>query len=873
MKVIASRRRRLNVKLLLVLALSSLMVYFVVTWWHTRQIRTAALQLRERGMSAREAGNHRLAVEELGRYVGFAPEDTTALADYTDSLSQCSDTQRVREQVFALNEEILRRRPDEMGIREFQARLALDLKRIPDAASHVESIEKKQPLSAGLWYVRGRCAEESHRIEEAIKAYREALATDPNHVEATEHLAGLLSKRKADPAAANKLLTDLVQRTGSVDALLLRARRSAQSGDETAALADLKQAVELAPENAPATLAFAAAIHRQIASGTEDQVRPDDLRQQCISLLRGQIERDPENTAMRMYLVKLFWLEDETQRDSIQVLRAGCELEPGDEELLFALVDATIAIGDIDEATSLLPRFGNELDSIQKRQLLRARINMAKEDWDTARAGLSNLIASVPRDKDLERRARMYEATCLRELNQNQQAVSIYERTLERSPDAMSARLGLAQSYLHMDKTTQAINEYRRLQGVPHIAAFLSDLMIEFQYNQPLALRRWEEVEKLVRDGGNVTDPIERTALQADVLFAKGETKAGWELLTQALADEPESKELSLVVDQVSALLLDKVLASVDADTYDVSTQNAATMVVEHWSGRDDAGRLKNYFEKYIGGAVERDAVLARMSSALFLCTSVAKQIAPRNRAVSTELLNYANDVARQLVQLEPAAIGQRLQLLAESGQVDRALSELNAVENTEHVGLGAVALMPFCYGNTGRLNRMQQLLNRRGGNGVESQNAQAMCLSARGQHDRAIKAWERLHTANPKARNVALNLAWLLAVYKTDGAAAEKVLSTVDSDDGDVNYLSTRACVEITNGDLTAAQKTLGDLVVQNTHLTHLVHLAYVRAVQERFGEAKVLLRRVRESGVPLERLHPLDKVLLDQLTKTLPN
>lgn len=876
MKLIASRRRRLNFKLLLILGLTAVMLYLLVTWWHSRQIRTAALQLRERGSSAREAGNHRLAVEELGRYVGFAPEDTNALADYTDSLSHCGDTQEVREQVFALNEEVLRRRPEEMKIREFQARLALDLHRIPDAASHVETVEKNQALSADLWYVRGRCEELALEIDRAIEAYEKSLSLDENHVEATERLADLLARRKDEPEKANKLLTDLVKRTGSVDALLLRARRSAQSGDEAAALLDLQRAVELAPDNVAAALAFAAAIHRQIASSADELNRPESQRRQCVAALRGQLKSDPENAAIRIYLVKLLWLEDSEQPEAVELLRAGRELEPGDEQLLFALVDALISGGQVKEASGLLQHFGNELESRQCRQLLRSRINMVRTRWPEAQSELNSLIASVPRDPAILRRARLYEAACLREMDQDQLAASAFERTLERAPGAMTARLGLAESYLRMDKTMDAINEYRRLQGVPHIAAFLADLVTEFQYNQPLALRRWEEVERLTNaDSNRIPDPVERTVLQADLLLARGQTRAAWNLLTKALNDNPESQELLLVVDQVSALLLDRVLASVDVSRYDVTANNAASFVISHWSKRNDINRLQEYFEQYIGKAVERDELLRRMSLSLFISSELAKKVRTQNQQQSRALQIYGDLLSKRLVSLEPLARGQRLQWLAESGQLDLAISEL-ANGSATTTGSAAVAVLPYCYGDSARLRRIEQTVEKHLGQApgdVELLNAQAACLSARGQHDKAVELWSQLHETEPEARTVAINLAWLLAIYKTNGEAAGKVLATVTGNDNDVDYLATKACVEIAQGDVSEADTTLTDLTSRSTHLSHLVHLGYVRALQRRFGEASVLLNRIRRSGIPVQRLHPLDRVIFDQLSKAYPN
>ena len=67
MRVIEHRRRRLNVRLLLVLLCGTGLLAAGLSVLHDRQVRAASAILLQRGLAAQQAGNHRLAVDELGR--------------------------------------------------------------------------------------------------------------------------------------------------------------------------------------------------------------------------------------------------------------------------------------------------------------------------------------------------------------------------------------------------------------------------------------------------------------------------------------------------------------------------------------------------------------------------------------------------------------------------------------------------------------------------------------------------------------------------------------------------------------------------------------------------------------------------------------
>ena len=867
MKIIESRRRRLNVKLLTIVGIVGVIGWLCVSMWHSRQVRLSAKQLLDRGMTARDAGNHRLAVAELGRYVGFAPDDTDALADYTDSLSQIGSTRELREQVFALNEAILRRRPEEMKIRETQAELALELGRIPDAASHVETIEDHQELTPELWYIRGRCYEAARETDKAIESYEKTLASESTHVSATDHLANLLATRKDDTARAEKLLTDLVEKTGSVEALLLRAKRHAENKNSDAAIVDLQKAVELDPKNSTAVSAFAAAVHRRIVVGEATEA-DTDRREAALSSIRAQLTRDPENSPMRLYGSRLLWLQEDDRDEAIELLREGTELEPNDEALLFSLADSLISMERPDEASPLLKRFGDNVESNQKRQLLRARLEMAKGEWENAGRRLASLATTVIRDPQMQQRVRMYQADCLRELQNDLAAASSYEKTLDEAPQSTPARIGLAESYLRNNRLVAAINEYRRLKSIPTVAAFLTDLLIEAQTTDLAKKKRWDEIGTFVSaEDGYLPNEIERAVLRADAYFAMGKTSSGWRTLVESLEANPDDKELKLAIDRATALLLGYVLKARSQSQYDPATRVGIELIVDHWSERSDSDRLANYFEQQLQRVPERDEMLDRMSLFTFMVSYLAKEMETASGQKQTGLVKYADDLSLRLVKLEGSRLGQRLQFLAMFGSSDQVISELDEQTDDAVVAKAASEVVPHLYGDDDALSKIERLLQVRlqsAANDSAIKNSLGLVYSARGEFDQAQQVWREV-VARSDDELSAENLAWLLAVRKSDGAAATQVLPEHSSAE------DTKACVAIASGDLESAEKTLKSLITHNTHIPHLVHLAYTVNAVGRTGEARFLLNKIDSAGVPPERLHPLDRIILERLSEAI--
>lgn len=188
------------------------------------------------GHRAVGAGQPEAAIDDLLRVLELQPEATSVYPLLARALHAAG---RPREALAASAQggrgEV--RRPDPLWAEVARLRLG--------AASHLDAA--------------GRAAADG-RLPEAERAYRRALAAEPESMEARQGLAGVLAAR-GEFAEARRLLGEVLARSPSAaDARLLLADVERRTGDAQAAVAEYRRVLAERPELTAARLALGGAL-------------------------------------------------------------------------------------------------------------------------------------------------------------------------------------------------------------------------------------------------------------------------------------------------------------------------------------------------------------------------------------------------------------------------------------------------------------------------------------------------------------------------------------------------------------------------------------------------------------------------------------
>ena len=154
---------------------------------HRVQMRRNASSLLDRARSAEAGGNLLGAEESLGQYLSLRGEDTAAWTWYARISDERTKEARGRERVFLVNEEALRKNPNDRKLERRCAELAIELDRHNDARRHlihlndaIHADPQAATEAAELEDLLGQCDQPESKFDEAERHYRKAIALDPH---------------------------------------------------------------------------------------------------------------------------------------------------------------------------------------------------------------------------------------------------------------------------------------------------------------------------------------------------------------------------------------------------------------------------------------------------------------------------------------------------------------------------------------------------------------------------------------------------------------------------------------------------------------------------------------------------------------------
>jgi len=563
--------RRLNVRALIILAVVVLVV--VPGFFALKAIQGHAGQAGyvAQAKRAMDEGRPDMALSFVNEYLRRNPEDLEALELKGKVLEQTArggagveEAIRVQGQILAIDPERLdaRRRSVELNLRIGNYRAAETaaaeyLARGPkDAAAHRLMAQAFEGVA-----FRG---DESYWAR-AVAEYEEARKLDPGDINAATRLAYLYREKSKDPARARAVMDRvLAANPKSVQARLARFRfdlSEAGGGRADAALAELDEAIKLAPGDAEARILAAELATQRADPATArrhlaaiDPAPKDDLR---IKLVTGLIE----------------FLEQKPD-DAIQSWRSGLVQTGGtNAELTWRLARVMLGMGRVRDAEPLMARYRQLAGGSEPPYEYRFLVALAKLRTGSTKEGIAELEAI--RDKV----GREYAAQVLVALGgayevdrDEAKALEAYRRASNLPGSGAQPWTSMARVQLN-DRPAEATATLERgLLALPEDPALLT-MLAQVLWQQEMAKpkdRDWSEfLRVLARAEKAAPNSPDVAVVRADYLAKTGQLDAGLKLIQDANAKAPASAGLWLARANVLAQLgrSDEALGVLDAAT------------------------------------------------------------------------------------------------------------------------------------------------------------------------------------------------------------------------------------------------------------------------------------------------------------------
>lgn len=534
-------KRKLNVRFACILSGSLIALGACTYFVHGYQVSRNAGAMLNQAERAQSDGDLERSADYLNRYLGFAPNDTEALARYGLLLSDSKFAKSARD-VFRAKlvlEKALLNDPNRHDLRRRVARMSLELGQFKSAKDDIESLTKVLPNDGELEDMLGRCHEAAGAYPEARKAFERAIQFSPNELDTYARLASLLQHHTQDvlgqgetPATllerANNLIDKMVQANDrSFRAYLLRAdyRRSffpSDAGTIKIVSSDVARARELAPNESEVLLAAA-----QLAalSGSSDEAR---------SILRRACELYPLDSRPCCELARL---EEGAGQVDVAVgnLREGMKRMPNKIELVWQLADLLTKAGRKDESLDALTMLEKAGVPEADRECLRARLLVHERNWQEAAKILETtipIIAGRVGSKADNPQARFVQQAglllghCCEQIGDADRALTAYGRVVAKDPRSIPGRIGLASGLASQNRHSEALDQYRqltRIDGFPKtIWVEIARLSLFRALAQDEASRDWSEVKRALDEADQLNPfPAQAAVLRAEMLLSQ----------------------------------------------------------------------------------------------------------------------------------------------------------------------------------------------------------------------------------------------------------------------------------------------------------------------------------------------------------------
>lgn len=698
------RHRVINPRAALIVAAVTLAVMFGTRKLHSLQFGKTVEFLKESAYASLQANDYRKARTDLSQYLAFRSSDIEAREKLSALLSMHIRTRSALEQAFRMNEEILRNNLPQQELRLQQARIAVDLGRCSDAQAHLKMLQQLQADSAEVWYLSGHCAKEERNTVEAVRCFQRSLECKNPPEAAFEELASMAAGNPQLKLDAEAILDQMVTTCDSAEAFRIRAMKFVEQEKFSLALPQVWQGLQASPDDLALNAILVRCLRARNADNSMSQPieakRINSSDSETVHALRHLekcVERNPQQASFRIQLAAMLW-ENTQKADAIKVLESGISRDSRAFSLYGVLIDYLLTLEQTDKVERLLKDLPPQALANGELDLLSGRLELLRKNWKPAEKLLQRAVAYSLPGSGLQQRAQMLLAVCRSNSGNATIAVDAFKTVLSGDPNSVPGRLGMASAWIKSGRKDLAIAEYRQLLDVPGVAAFLADLLIQRNLEQPPGLRKWNEVAELVRDRNPyITDTTQRLLLQADLMMASGKITDAISILEKAKAAHPTNASIERALARLSGErsggLHDRLqqLAKDSPENYDL-----LAALIRQELGTSDADSALKLLENIASG--ERNPQKNSMQS-LSLAIRTGERVLELERHLGrTQYVEFFRDaVLRYAYQLADVDAGREetlARVLAQQGRAAEAMKRLRSLKPNTDPSIKASAIM-----------------------------------------------------------------------------------------------------------------------------------------------------------------------------------
>lgn len=351
----------------------------------------------------------------------------------------------------------------------------------PSRATRRASRGKAPKISKAVAEViqAGLAAQRQGELDEAMRAYRAVLDTDPRNPDAL-HLLGTVHGQKGELPEAERLIRKAIAAAPGMPQFhsnlggILRAR-----GDAAAAEAEYRRAIELKPENAEAF------------TGLGQLLREQGRGSEAIENLAAAVELSPEAVGVHRRLGRLY-REHEQYTEAEASFRVCLEASPDDPEVINELGYCLFHLARYEEAAELLGEahsrgmrnadlcnnLASALGQLARLDEAEAALKEALELKPGDSVYLNNLGGVYMQNGRLEEAMRAFDAAhtaepddvdkavdlaaCLVAMGRTHRAIEMLTALSERAPDHAGVWNELGNAHMQQNRKVEALAAFEK---------------------------------------------------------------------------------------------------------------------------------------------------------------------------------------------------------------------------------------------------------------------------------------------------------------------------------------------------------------------------------------------------------------------------